>query len=81
MTSPGWRTTSTPSPHTTNSAKRRVLDSGGRFVGQVENLYVDDDRELQFVDVVTSGFLGFGKEAPPNPSRSHKRRRLRARSR
>jgi hypothetical protein len=28
----------------------------------VANLYVDDDRELQFVDVVTSGFLGFGKK-------------------
>jgi hypothetical protein len=28
----------------------------------VENLYVDDDRELRFVDVVTSGFLGLGKK-------------------
>jgi hypothetical protein len=40
----------------------RAFDSGGRYVGDVENLYVDDDRELRFVDVVTSGFLGLGKK-------------------
>ena len=40
----------------------RVFDSGGRYVGDVTNLYVDDDRELHFVDVVTSGFLGLGKK-------------------
>jgi hypothetical protein len=38
------------------------LDLDGRLIGQVENLYVDDDGELQFVDVVTGGFLGFGKK-------------------
>ena len=32
------------------------------YIGQVENLYVDDDRNLHFVDVVTSGFLGLGKK-------------------
>jgi PRC-barrel domain len=40
----------------------RAFDSGGRYVGDVENLYVDDDRELRFVDVVASGFLGLGKK-------------------
>jgi hypothetical protein len=28
----------------------------------VDNLYVDDDRNLQFVDVAIGGFLGFGKK-------------------
>jgi len=28
----------------------------------VANLYVDDDRNLRFVDVVTSGFLGLGRK-------------------
>ncbi len=36
----------------------RAFASGGRYVGDVENLYVDDDRELQFVDVIESGFMG-----------------------
>jgi hypothetical protein len=40
----------------------RAFDSGGSYVGDVENLYVDDDRDLRFVDVVTSGFLGLGKK-------------------
>jgi PRC-barrel domain len=40
-----------------------VFDSGSRHIGDVANLYVDDDsRELRFVDVVTSGFLGLGKK-------------------
>jgi sporulation protein YlmC with PRC-barrel domain len=51
-----------PKPPHHELRQKRVLDSGGRPVGQVENLYVDDDMELQFVDVVTSGFLGFGKK-------------------
>jgi hypothetical protein len=38
-----------------------VFDSHGRFIGEVANLYVDDARELHFVDVVTSGFLGLAK--------------------
>ena len=38
--------------------QKQVLDSGSRSVGQVANLYVDEDRELQFVDVITSGFMG-----------------------
>ena len=34
------------------------MDIEGRLIGQIENLYVDDDGQLQLVDVVTSGFLG-----------------------
>jgi hypothetical protein len=51
-----------PKPPHHELRQKRVLDSGSRSVGQVENLYVDDDRNLQFVDVAISGFLGFGKK-------------------
>jgi sporulation protein YlmC with PRC-barrel domain len=43
--------------------QHEVLDRSGRVVGEVANLYVDeDDRELQFVDVASGGFLGMGKK-------------------
>src|SRR5215207_546853 len=51
-----------PKPPHHELRQKRVLDSGDRSIGQVENLYVEYDIELQFVDVVTSGFLGFGKK-------------------
>ena len=51
-----------PRPPHTELRLSRAFDSGGRYVGDVANLYVDDDRELRFVDVVTSGFLGLGKK-------------------
>ena len=51
-----------PKPPHHELRQKGVLDSGSRSVGQVENLYVDDDRDLQFVDVAISGFLGFGKK-------------------
>jgi PRC-barrel domain len=38
--------------------QKRVLDSRDRLIGQIANLYVDDDGELQFVDVIISRFLG-----------------------
>jgi hypothetical protein len=47
-----------PRPPHHELRQKRVLDSGSRSIGQVANLYVDEDRELQFVDVSTSGFLG-----------------------
>ena len=34
------------------------MDIDSRNVGQVANLYIDDDGELQFVDVIISGFMG-----------------------
>jgi hypothetical protein len=49
-----------PKPPHHELRQKRVLDSGGRFIGQIENLYVDEDRELRFVDVATSGLFGFG---------------------
>ena len=51
-----------PRPPHHELRQKNVLDSGSRELGEVANLYVDDDRELHFVDVVTSGFLGIGKK-------------------
>jgi hypothetical protein len=51
-----------PKPPHHELRQKMVLDSGSRSVGQVENLYVDEDMDLQFVDVAISGFLGFGKK-------------------
>ena len=47
-----------PKPPHHELRQKRVLDLEGRLIGQMENLYVDDDGVLQFVDVATSGFLG-----------------------
>jgi PRC-barrel domain len=51
-----------PNPPHHELRQKRVLDSGSRPIGQVEHLYVDDNRDLQFVDVSMTGFLGFGKK-------------------
>jgi hypothetical protein len=48
-----------PNPSHHELRQKTVLDSGSRSIGHVANLYVDDDRDLQFVDVGISGFLGF----------------------
>src|SRR5215208_1592717 len=47
-----------PNPPHHELRQKRVLDLERRLIGQIENLYVDDDGQLQYVDVVTSGFLG-----------------------
>jgi hypothetical protein len=47
-----------PNPAHHELRQKRVLDLEGRLIDQIENLYVDDDRQLQLVDVATSGFLG-----------------------
>jgi hypothetical protein len=47
-----------PRPPHHELRQKRVLDSGYQSIGQVENLYVDEDIELHFVDVATSGFMG-----------------------
>ena len=49
-----------PRPPHQELRQKSVFDSGARNIGQVGNLYVDDDRNLQFLDVCTSGFMGFG---------------------
>jgi hypothetical protein len=47
-----------PKPPHHELRQKRVLDSGYRSIGQVANLYVDEDREVHFLDVITSGFMG-----------------------
>ena len=51
-----------PNPPHHELRQKRVLDLEGRLIGQIENLHVDDDGQLQFVDVVTSGVLGLRKK-------------------
>ena len=51
-----------PRPPHRELRQSNVFDSGGGYIGEVANLYVDDDKNLHFVDVVTSGFLGLGKK-------------------
>ena len=52
-----------PAPPHHEIRQKSVLDSGGTVVGMVANLYVDEDsRQLRFVDVVTSGFLGLARK-------------------
>jgi hypothetical protein len=52
-----------PAPLFHEIRQKSVLDSRGRFVGTVANLYIDEDgRQLHFVDVVTSAFLGLGRK-------------------
>jgi hypothetical protein len=42
--------------------QKTVFDPSCRNIGQVANLYVDDDMDLRFLDVCMSGLLGFGKK-------------------
>jgi len=49
-----------PRPPYHELRQKRVLDSGYRSIGQVANLFVDDDMELHFVDVATSGLMSLG---------------------
>src|SRR5215204_4221573 len=51
-----------PAPPQRELRQKSVLDSGNRFLGDVANLYVDDNRELRFVDVVTRGFMGLARK-------------------
>ncbi len=49
-----------PRPPHQELRQKSVFDSGARNIGQVGNLYVDDDMDLRFLDVCMSGLLGFG---------------------
>jgi sporulation protein YlmC with PRC-barrel domain len=51
-----------PKPPHHELRQKTVLDSGVREVGQVSNLYVDDDSNLQFADVAIMGLFDFGKK-------------------
>ena len=49
-----------PKPPHQELRQKSVFDSGCRNIGQVGNLYVDEGGNLRFLDVCTSGLLGFG---------------------
>jgi hypothetical protein len=51
-----------PRPPHHELRQKEVLDSGSRLIGQIENLYVDDDGNLQFADVSITGIFDFGKK-------------------
>jgi hypothetical protein len=51
-----------PRPPHHELRQKTVFDSGARSIGQVANLYFDGDRNLLFLDVCMSGFMGFGKK-------------------
>ena len=50
-----------PRPPQRELRQKSVLDSGGRLIGHMANIYVDDDRNFRFVDVAMGGLIGFGK--------------------
>jgi PRC-barrel domain len=49
-----------PRPPQRELRQRGVFDSGGNLIGQVQNIYVDDEGTSRFVDVATGGFMGLG---------------------
>jgi len=51
-----------PRPPQRELRQRGVFDSGGRLIGHVVNIYVDDDRNFRFVDVALSSLMGLGKK-------------------
>src|SRR3712207_2365544 len=52
-----------PAPPHHEIRQKSVLDAGGSVVGMVANLYVDEDsRQLRFLDVLTSDFLGLERK-------------------
>ena len=51
-----------PRPPQRELRQRGVFDSGGRLLGHVANIYVDEDGNFRFVDVAMGGLMGFGKK-------------------
>jgi hypothetical protein len=51
-----------PRPPQRELRQRGVFDSGDRLIGQVVNIYVDDDENFRFVGVTMGGFMGFRKK-------------------
>jgi hypothetical protein len=52
-----------PRPPQRELRQRGVFDSGGRLIGHVVNIYVDDDRNFRFVDVALSSLMGLQRVA------------------
>src|SRR5215216_3882302 len=51
-----------PRPPQRELRQRGVFDSGARLIGQVANIYVDDEGNFRFVDVAMSALMGFRKK-------------------
>jgi hypothetical protein len=51
-----------PRPPQRELRQRSVIDSEGRLIGQVANIYVDDEGNFRFVDVAMSALMGFRKK-------------------
>jgi sporulation protein YlmC with PRC-barrel domain len=50
-----------PKPPQRDLRQRSVFDSEGHLIGQVKDIYVDEDRNFQFVGVAVRGPLGLWK--------------------
>ncbi len=51
-----------PCPPQHDLRQRGVFDSGGRLIGHVENIYVDEEGTFRFLDVAMGGFMGLAKK-------------------
>ena len=51
-----------PRPPQRELRRRSVFDSGDRLIGHVQNIYVDDEGNFQFVDIAMGGFMGLAKK-------------------
>jgi hypothetical protein len=51
-----------PRPPQHELRQRGVFDSGGRLIGHVENIYVDEEGTFRFVDVAMGGVMGLAKK-------------------
>src|ERR671910_1453195 len=51
-----------PRPPQHELRQRGVFDSGGRLIGHVENIYVDEEGTFRFLDVAMGGVMGIGKK-------------------
>jgi hypothetical protein len=62
-----------PKPPHQELRQKSVFDSGSRSIGQVGNLYVDEDSNLQVPGRVHERVLGLRHEALSRSRRSHSR--------
>ena len=51
-----------PRPPQRELRQRGVFDSGDRLIGHVENIYVDEEGTIWFLDVAMGGFMGIAKK-------------------
>ena len=66
-----------PRPPQHELRQRGVFDSGGRLIGHVANIYVDEEGNISVRGRRHGRVYGLRQEAPPRSGRSHSRRRTR----